>query len=63
MIIKKVEPIIDQAKVEIDNGFVSVIGYRAEYRIFGILLYRKLYYSPTKFGVSNWRADDFRFNI
>lgn len=63
MITKKVKPIIDLTKVEIDNGFASVTGYRAEYRFFGILVYRKEYYSPPKYGVTNWRADDFRFNI
>ncbi len=57
--IKKVTiPIIE----EIDGYAVPiVVGTKVEYRIFGILLYRKTFFLPVRYGVNNW--DDYQIRI
>lgn len=57
MITKTVEPILsDCASLAGGN---AVIGTKVEYRLFGILLYKKVLYTPNKYGV----AENFEFII
>lgn len=47
--IKKVTiPIIEKLN---DNGDLVVVGTKVEYRLLGILLYRKELYMPAKYGL------------
>lgn len=55
MITKKTTPIIEQV-----NGYSAVVGTKVEYRLFGILLYRKVLYLPNKYGVKEY---DYQINI
>lgn len=55
MITKKTTPIID-----IVNCQFAVTGTKVEYRLFGILLYRKILYLPNRHGVKEY---DYQINI
>ena len=46
LVSKKVEPIVD--------GDNKVIGIYAKYMIFGVCVYKKVFYTPSKFGVTEW---------
>lgn len=52
MLVKTIEPIIESCAslASCDN----VIGTKVEYRLFGILLYKKLFFTPGKYGIKNW---------
>lgn len=47
MITKTIEPIINLTNE-------SVIGTDIQYRIFGLLIYRKTMYSPEKYGIKEY---------
>ena len=49
MIKKETTPIIEQV-----NGYSAVVGTKVEYRLFGILLYRKILYLPNRYGVKEY---------
>ena len=59
MVKKVVEPIIETAK----NGELKTIGFRAEYSFFGLVFYRKLYYSPVKYNITDWYYISYMDNI
>ena len=60
MITKTVEPIIDTSKSSADEYCRrAVIGATAEYRVFGLCVYRKTYYNPEKYGVSNYNLNGY----
>lgn len=48
MIKKLITPIIEQIN---KNGDMIVVGTKVEYRLLGILLYKKEFYNPEKYGV------------
>lgn len=49
MMTKTIEPIISGCANLVGNN--PVIGTKVEYRLFGILLYKKLFYNPSKYGL------------
>lgn len=53
MIKKVTTPIIKSA---INIGDNAVIGTRVEYRLFGILLYRKELYTPEAYGIHRYEC-------
>ncbi len=50
MLRKEITPIIEEI-----NSSPDVIGTRIEYRLFGLLLYRKTMYTPAKYGCKEWQ--------
>lgn len=52
MITKTTEPIISGYANLAGNNVV--IGTKVEYRLFGILLYKKILYTPNKYGLKCW---------
>lgn len=52
MMTKTIEPIISGCANLAGNN--PVIGTKVEYRLFGILLYKKLFYNPSKYGLECW---------
>lgn len=52
MLVKTVEPIIDSCTPLASCD--SIIGTKVEYRLFGILLYKKLFFTPNKYGIKYW---------
>jgi hypothetical protein len=60
MLTKTTTPIMSckNGASESQKGVNSVIGTEVEYRIFGILLYRKTMYTPVKYG-----CVDFEYQI
>lgn len=58
MIKKVTVPIIEKI-----NGYANpiVVGTKVEYRIWGILLYRKTFLQPIHYGVERW--DDYQIRI
>lgn len=51
MIKKVTTPIIEKFN---GDGDLIVVGTRVEYRMFGILLYKKKLYLPLKYGVTGY---------
>lgn len=51
MMTKKTEPIIEY---EEETETFIVIGTKVEYRLFGILLYKKTFLSPEAFGIKEY---------
>lgn len=51
MIKKVTTPIIEKSVV---YSILTVVGTKVEYRIFGILLYKKILYLPLKYGVKEY---------
>ena len=49
MISKFIKPLIDP-----DPNGMGVVGTRVEYRLFGILIYRKVMHSPSYYGITEW---------
>lgn len=45
MVTKRIKPIIENEKV---------VGTEVEYRMFGILLYKKIGFNPNKYGLKYW---------
>lgn len=58
MITKITTPIVKKFN---GNGDLEVVGTKVEYRLLGILLYRKILYLPQHYGVSNY--DDYYTRI
>lgn len=51
MITKTTEPILSN---NANMARTEVIGTKVEYRLFGILLYKKECFTPNKYGLVNW---------
>lgn len=51
MFTKTIEPILAKS-TDITN--MVVVGTKVEYRFWGILLYKKLLFTPNKYGVKHW---------
>lgn len=51
MIKKKTTPIIGKFN---GNGDLVILGTKVEYRLFGILLYQKKLYMPSKYGIHHY---------
>lgn len=51
MIKKLTAPILEQLN---DDGDMVVVGTKVEYRLLGILLYKKELYTPQKYGVYSY---------
>ena len=51
MMTKKTEPIIEY---EEETETFIVIGTKVEYRLFGILIYKKTFLSPEAFGIKEY---------
>lgn len=49
MFTKEITPIISSAQ-----GGPGVVGTLVEYKLFGILLYRKRMYNPSYYGLTEW---------
>ena len=56
MITKTTTPIILS-----EGGKQRVTGTRIEYRVFGLLIYRKILYLPNKYGIDSW--DEYPYRI
>ncbi len=52
MFTKEITPIISSAQ-----GDPGVVGTLVEYKLFGILLYRKRMYNPSYYGLTEWDYD------
>ena len=48
MITKTTTPLIS------DCNEPQIIGSQTEYRVFGLLIYRKILYFPNKYGIDSW---------
>lgn len=42
------------SRAQAQDWQLAVIGTKVEYRFFGILLYKKVLYSPAKYGLVNY---------
>lgn len=52
MLTKTTDPIMSDCTNLAGNN--AVIGTKVEYRLFGILLYKKILHTPNKYGVVHW---------
>lgn len=52
MLTKMIEPILSANAAQASGS--TVIGTKVEYRLFGILLYKKVLYTPNKYGLTYW---------
>ena len=55
MITKTTTPLISDWKDP------QIIGTRTEYRVFGLLIYRKILYLPNNYGIDSW--DEYPYRI
>ncbi|MCM1031829.1 MAG: hypothetical protein NC410_10380 [Oscillibacter sp.] len=64
MLTKTITPILRKKPVlKGDNTIYveTIVGTLVEYRLFGILLYKKRLFTPAYYGMTNW--DDYQFRI
>lgn len=54
MIKKKVSPIIAR---DDENTKGKIVGMNVEYRLFGLVLYSKVLYTPDRYDKVSWRND------
>lgn len=54
MITKKIEPILQTMRACDTSQDPEVIGTQVEYRIFGLLFYRKTMHTPAAYGIKVW---------
>lgn len=54
MIKKKVSPIIAR---DDENAKGKIVGMNVEYRLFGLVVYSKVLYTPDRYDKVSWRND------
>ena len=62
MLRKIITPIIEDTTFYSEKASPTVIGTQIEYRLLGLLLYRKTMYNPIKYGVRDW-ANEWYYRI
>lgn len=64
MLTKTITPILENTPVLRNESTIyikNVVGTLIEYRLFGILLYKKQLFTPKYYGIKSW--EDYQFRI